>query len=538
MPMIDGVKYACEPCMRGHRSSKCNHNDRILIKVRKPGRPLSSCPHEAGSCSCEVASVAIPRVVNSGGCCKGNDSKNRQCAHTHAPLRILPSNSSRNQSHDSQPYALAPEAVQFMPEDPKKATVPGYLPTPLWPAPDAPFGTINPMTQLSSQGPMMGTAFFGGNLEDGLGSGSSNDGLNGDPNAPDGKAFFMDPTSGLFDDFQSNAQQPYIDQNGRRHTTDPYSRQLVDPNLDARSASVPNVPLMLDSAQFDGTFERPQGSQYTIYTAATYNHRQMDYMNSIREAHERQKLEDPDAAKRASQANEHAQRLNGSSCCSPPRDTDSNNFDNSIDANFANSDCIDPNINGASDPAFAYALPHTGICTCGPGCKCLMCISHPYNQASIDYVRNLHQMQSLDQSPEEQSPATLTFPQSGGPGMEFPSNGAFFAGPLNGLPPDETQRGLSPSNFIQIDYPMGSCSQQNGNCLCGAGCQCLGCATHGGHTGLPANMEGFDMQSASVLVESHPSGSPVGNGAPAADASSSSGSMVHVEVPENGEQTI
>ena len=30
-----------EPCMRGHRSSKCTHTDRILVQVRKPGRPLS-----------------------------------------------------------------------------------------------------------------------------------------------------------------------------------------------------------------------------------------------------------------------------------------------------------------------------------------------------------------------------------------------------------------------------------------------------------------------------------------------------------------
>ncbi|KAF8477082.1 hypothetical protein BDZ91DRAFT_11494 [Kalaharituber pfeilii] len=91
MPIINGVKYACEPCMRGHRSSKCMHEDRLLVRVRKPGRPLSSCPHlppgpggtptfvnadgmrldESSStygnvtgkpCGCEVTSLAIPKI--------------------------------------------------------------------------------------------------------------------------------------------------------------------------------------------------------------------------------------------------------------------------------------------------------------------------------------------------------------------------------------------------------------------------------------------------------------------------------------------
>ncbi|RDI83399.1 hypothetical protein Vi05172_g6526 [Venturia inaequalis] len=55
-------KVACGPCIRGHRSSKCQHHDRVLIEVRKPGRPLSACPHPSGSCGCERAVVyAIPR---------------------------------------------------------------------------------------------------------------------------------------------------------------------------------------------------------------------------------------------------------------------------------------------------------------------------------------------------------------------------------------------------------------------------------------------------------------------------------------------
>ncbi|KEY63986.1 hypothetical protein S7711_07983 [Stachybotrys chartarum IBT 7711] len=66
MPLINGLKMACEPCIRGHRSTKCTHaNERLMVPVRKPGRPLSSCPHPSSRpCSCASSTAitaAIPR---------------------------------------------------------------------------------------------------------------------------------------------------------------------------------------------------------------------------------------------------------------------------------------------------------------------------------------------------------------------------------------------------------------------------------------------------------------------------------------------
>ncbi|KAE9380348.1 copper-fist-domain-containing protein [Stipitochalara longipes BDJ] len=52
MPLINGCKYSCEPCIRGHRATSCAHTDRILLEVRKPGRPLESCGHEFATCNC------------------------------------------------------------------------------------------------------------------------------------------------------------------------------------------------------------------------------------------------------------------------------------------------------------------------------------------------------------------------------------------------------------------------------------------------------------------------------------------------------
>ncbi|KAK4163828.1 copper fist DNA binding domain-containing protein [Cladorrhinum sp. PSN259] len=54
MPIINGQKVACWPCIRGHRSGTCNHADsRVMMAVRRPGRPLSACPHLPGAqCHC------------------------------------------------------------------------------------------------------------------------------------------------------------------------------------------------------------------------------------------------------------------------------------------------------------------------------------------------------------------------------------------------------------------------------------------------------------------------------------------------------
>ncbi|KAK2761743.1 hypothetical protein FQN54_001571 [Arachnomyces sp. PD_36] len=46
--LIDGEKYACEACVRGHRVSSCHHSDRPLSYVHKKGRPVTQCQHCRG----------------------------------------------------------------------------------------------------------------------------------------------------------------------------------------------------------------------------------------------------------------------------------------------------------------------------------------------------------------------------------------------------------------------------------------------------------------------------------------------------------
>ncbi|CEL09499.1 hypothetical protein ASPCAL12634 [Aspergillus calidoustus] len=43
--LINGEKWACEACIRGHRAASCSHSERPLIIINKKGRPVSQCLH-------------------------------------------------------------------------------------------------------------------------------------------------------------------------------------------------------------------------------------------------------------------------------------------------------------------------------------------------------------------------------------------------------------------------------------------------------------------------------------------------------------
>ncbi|KAJ4481025.1 hypothetical protein J3R30DRAFT_2393048 [Lentinula aciculospora] len=43
MVLFNEKKYACETCIKGHRSSGCKHTDRALYEIKKKGRPVTQC---------------------------------------------------------------------------------------------------------------------------------------------------------------------------------------------------------------------------------------------------------------------------------------------------------------------------------------------------------------------------------------------------------------------------------------------------------------------------------------------------------------
>ncbi|KAL5628938.1 hypothetical protein BROUX41_002329 [Berkeleyomyces rouxiae] len=41
--LVDGQKFACDACIRGHRVSSCQHHDRDLRPINRKGRPVTQC---------------------------------------------------------------------------------------------------------------------------------------------------------------------------------------------------------------------------------------------------------------------------------------------------------------------------------------------------------------------------------------------------------------------------------------------------------------------------------------------------------------
>ncbi|KAF8496625.1 hypothetical protein JB92DRAFT_2989408 [Gautieria morchelliformis] len=72
MIYANGLKYACEACIKGHRSSSCSHRQRPLFEIKKKGRPVSQCEHCRQlrktkqvhvKCNCEGGTEDVGTVV-------------------------------------------------------------------------------------------------------------------------------------------------------------------------------------------------------------------------------------------------------------------------------------------------------------------------------------------------------------------------------------------------------------------------------------------------------------------------------------------
>lgn len=81
MIIRNGIKYACAPCIKGHRVASCNHTDRPLEEIKRKGRPSTACFHckelrmvrnvnPSGSCQCRK-----DNALNSCGCTNGEPCK-------------------------------------------------------------------------------------------------------------------------------------------------------------------------------------------------------------------------------------------------------------------------------------------------------------------------------------------------------------------------------------------------------------------------------------------------------------------------------
>jgi hypothetical protein len=149
-------------------------------------------------------------------------------------------------------------------------------------------------------------------------------------------------------------------------------------------------------------------------------------------------------------------------------------------------------------------------CGCGEGCQCIGCAAHPYNEATQEYVRSAWSMQK-DSRPATAYADTPKLPEKtdapvasccgGGSAATHGSGQISKADSPMQAPPtpidspsasatSEEQQTLSANDFFFVNYPFtggGDCGGDTESCPCGDDCQCLGCTIHNtGGLGIPA----------------------------------------------------
>ncbi|KAG8724608.1 hypothetical protein FRC09_016578 [Ceratobasidium sp. 395] len=81
MIFVNDKKYACETCIKGHRSSSCQHTERALFEIKKKGRPVTQCDHCRElrktkqvhvRCSCDSKPDQMPAAPKAPGAKKGS----------------------------------------------------------------------------------------------------------------------------------------------------------------------------------------------------------------------------------------------------------------------------------------------------------------------------------------------------------------------------------------------------------------------------------------------------------------------------------
>ncbi|KAF1945902.1 hypothetical protein EJ02DRAFT_13142 [Clathrospora elynae] len=498
-------KVACGPCIRGHRSSKCDHRDRVLIEVRKPGRPLSDCPHPSGSCACDrvVINYTIPKssecacpsativgniriqksrrkstAVNSSSLEKairaGLDAETDTSSFTHTPSETSGSNTASLPSSASSTPRLLP--VQ-------SAGVSSYSQPK--PAPE-PVQKKSCCSGPSNQGSALSNIQSNAMQKKSCCSGPSNQGSafsNVQSNAMQKKSCCSGPSNqgSALSNVHSNAMQQY-------------GQQYKFP-----AQPQPGFP---QYQNFDPHMARPTTLPYNL-GAPIYNHSAAAYHQ-------------PAAVP------------------------------------------MSPLSRGPMSPHGAGAhigqRPPEHNCHCGESCSCFGCAAHPNNATMMEYVRAmaryqhtgdfggmappLYDMPTYPHQPgfgaEAAQPMNFNYIQQGMPtlsqtAMNFQASldmsalsnvstampGSWqqppYSDPINFTMPTPAQNHLpsklehyeatpaadspgdgkeeetptlSPSSYFWNEMSLPGCSDATGTCQCGEGCACVGCITHGGHTGV------------------------------------------------------
>ncbi|MCJ1474393.1 hypothetical protein MMC13_003051 [Lambiella insularis] len=144
-------------------------------------------------------------------------------------------------------------------------------------------------------------------------------------------------------------------------------------------------------------------------------------------------------------------------------------------------------------------------CSCGPGCECLLCATHPYNHTSIQHIQQLEHIMDEDDARNCSEHHLM------GSGRNSPSpfeihdlvsstaqmTTEHLPSPVKGMHEDrrnpqdsdvsDMSRTRNASDYYHFEYHLKTVEDPvlvgmpcgNSGCVCGEDCACEGCPTHG-----------------------------------------------------------
>lgn len=118
--LINGEKWACEACVRGHRVSNCQHADRPLSHINKKGRPVSQCAHcrtLRKSRSAHIKCDCGDKSHTKGTCSHLKDGDKDSCACSHGGRCTC---SLKKEHLDPVPESDSDEGAPIRTENPRR----------------------------------------------------------------------------------------------------------------------------------------------------------------------------------------------------------------------------------------------------------------------------------------------------------------------------------------------------------------------------------------------------------------------------------
>ncbi|KAI0875717.1 hypothetical protein GGS24DRAFT_489075 [Hypoxylon argillaceum] len=483
MPVIDGVKVACIPCIRGHRSTKCTHDsERVMIPVRKPGRPLSSCPHQKGKlCNCNNITAAIPRNGKCGcGTSEPVITDTRAVVKTEPPTpEVAPMSPTRMASFRVQKHTTpkSPGRKQSFDisllgqMDPSTINV--------MPSHSLTLGTNGNITHTS---PMPSPAFI------------PNFHPNFSPGGPLGTHFEYSPMLGRLDGAVLNNffENPHSTASNPSPTGLPSNDTSGHLGLDTsgtqRYTPIPQSPNSGSCGNGPSTKRRSCCSK--VSTALPPAHEQLEKQKQPQDALGLMRYGNslPSHSPDISALGFNGAMNNGTIMQHTPQNT-IYTYPTSYGSSFyaplqysqwqemmtSQAQSMPPeNVFTASQSRIeaAPAMPSSytaGQCGCGEDCQCLGCATHPFNAAMQEYVL------SAMQDEQSISPPSLSNGDSNG----APATSEASPGILPSPAPDGSPV-LEPGSTDMNDYLfVAYCPGSPQSCPCGDECACVGCMIHG-----------------------------------------------------------